>query len=111
MDHMARCSVRAHEGFWSWKFDENVTRLFQQRGNDPTGIDDVAELADMRTPVDFIYGEESRVVTPERAARLATCLPDVRSVTGIPAGHHHLPVSQPIALVAALRALLGASRS
>jgi pimeloyl-ACP methyl ester carboxylesterase len=110
MDHMARRSVRAEDGYWSWKFDENITRLFQQRGDDPTGIDDVAELAGMRTPVDFIYGEESRVVTPERAARLATCLPDVRSVTGIPASHHHLPVSQPIALVATLRALLGSFR-
>jgi pimeloyl-ACP methyl ester carboxylesterase len=106
MDYMARKSVRAADGAWSWKFDENVTRLFQQRSDDPTGIDDVAALADLRTPVDFIYGEESRVVTPARAARLATCLPDVRSVTGIPASHHHLPVSQPIALVAVLRALL-----
>jgi len=30
----------------------------------------------------------------------------VRSVTGIPCSHHHLPVSQPIALLAALRVLL-----
>jgi pimeloyl-ACP methyl ester carboxylesterase len=57
--------------------------------------------------VDFVYGEDSRVVTPPRAARLLTCLPNVRSVTCIPASHHHLPVSQPLALVAALRVLLG----
>ncbi len=106
LDHMGRMSIREENGGWTWKFDENVTRVFQQRNNDPNRIDDAAELCGLRTPVDFIYGEESRVVTPDRAARLATCLPDVRSVTGIPASHHHLPVSQPIALVAVLRTLL-----
>lgn len=104
--HMAQHSIREEQGEWTWKFDENVTRVFQQRREDPRGIDDVAELAGLSTPVDFLYGEDSRVVTPERAARLAKCLPNVRSVTGIPASHHHLPVSQPIALLAALRVLL-----
>jgi pimeloyl-ACP methyl ester carboxylesterase len=88
-----------------WKFDENVTRLFQNRGQAP-GINDSALLQELRLPVDFIYGEESRVVTPERAALLAGCLPNVRSVTGIPCSHHHLPISQPIALLALLRVLL-----
>ena len=39
-------------------------------------------------------------------ALLAGCLPNVGSVTGIPGAHHHLPVSQPVALIAALRVLL-----
>lgn len=104
--HMGRMSIRREDDGWTWKFDENVTRLFQQRRDDPDGVDDVAQLADVRLPVDFIYGEDSRVVTPARAARLPGCLPDVRSVTCIPASHHHLPVSQPIALVGVLRALL-----
>lgn len=106
LDHMGRHSIRQEDGQWTWKFDENVTRVFQQRGVDPRGVDDADELAGLRTPVDFVYGEDSRVVTPPRAALLADCLPDVRSVTCIPASHHHLPVSQPIALVAVLRALL-----
>jgi pimeloyl-ACP methyl ester carboxylesterase len=105
--HMARMSVRQEEGGWTWKFDENVTKLFQQRRDDPASVDDTAILAALPTPVDFVYGEDSRVVTPPRAARLLTCLPNVRSVTCIPASHHHLPVSQPLALVAALRVLLG----
>ncbi len=104
--HMGRHSIRQQEGEWTWKFDDGVTRVFQQRAEDPREVNDVEELAGLRTPVDFIYGEDSRVVTPERAVRLAGCLPDVRSVTCIPASHHHLPVSQPIALVAVLRALL-----
>jgi len=107
MRHLARVSIREEAGGWTWKFDENVTRVFQQRGGNGPAIDDRAELAGLPTPVDFIYGELSQVVTPARAAQLATCLADVRSVTGIPGAHHHLPISQPVALVAALRVLLG----
>jgi pimeloyl-ACP methyl ester carboxylesterase len=105
MRHMARCSVRKEDRGWVWKFDENVTRLFQIRA-DTVGVDDNDFIGDLGTPVDFIYGEESRVVTPARAALLGTCLPNVRSVTALPCSHHHLPVSQPIALLAALRVLL-----
>jgi pimeloyl-ACP methyl ester carboxylesterase len=105
LQHMARASIRSEEGGWVWKFDENVTRLFQNRDSGP-GVDDAEILKGLRIPVDFVYGEESRVVTPARAALLATSLPDVRTVTGIPCSHHHLPVSQPIALLALLRVLL-----
>jgi pimeloyl-ACP methyl ester carboxylesterase len=105
MQYMGRASIREEAGGWRWKFDENITRLFQVRA-DTGGENDTDALQDMRTPVDFIYGEESRVVTPARAALLRDCLPNVRSVTGLPASHHHLPVSQPIALLGCLRVLL-----
>jgi len=111
MRHLAQMSIRQEAGGWTWKFDENVTRVFQQRGGSGPSVDDGAELAALPTPVDFVYGEESKVVTPVRAAKLATCLPRVLSVTGIPGGHHHLPISQPVALVAALRVLLGRKTS
>lgn len=104
MAYMARMSVREDAGAWVWKFDENLTRLFHQK--DAAAVDDTQQLAGLPTPVDFIYGELSRVVTPERAAQLATCVPQVRSVTGLPGSHHHLSISQPVALVGALRILL-----
>ncbi len=104
--HMGRHSIRQEaDGQWVWKFDEIITRLFRADPNS-RGVDDNAELRNMMLPVDFIYGEDSRVVTPARAARLKACLPNVRSVTGLPASYHHLPVSQPIALLGVLRALL-----
>lgn len=105
MEHMARASIREENGEWVWKFDEHITRLFQRRKDDD-GPDDRAALADLRLPVDFIYGEESKVVTPPRAAALGRSLPNVRSVTGLPGCHHHLPISAPLALVGMLRALL-----
>lgn len=107
MRHLGRMSIRQEPEGWSWKFDENVTRVFQQRGGAGHSVDDGARLAALPTEVDFIHGEKSLVVTPSRAALLADCLPNVRSVTGIPGAHHHLPISQPVALIAALRVLLG----
>ena len=106
LQHMARQSVREEQGQWVWKFDENVTRLYQGRKDMPR-VDDTLELRSLATPVDFIYGEESKVVTPPRARLLKGCLSNVHTVTGLPSCHHHLPVSQPIALVGALRVLLG----
>lgn len=103
--HMGLNSIKQDPDGWVWKFDENVTRLFQRRG-DEVGVDDAVVLAGLPTPVDFIYGEQSLVVTPARAALLAGCLPHVRSVTGLPGSHHHLPVSQPIALTGCLKVLL-----
>lgn len=103
--HMGRASIREEAGGWVWKFDENVTRLYQVAADAP-GVDDTGALRGLPTRVDFIYGEESRVVTPARAALLADCLPNVRTVTGLPCSHHHLPVSQPLALLGCLRVLL-----
>lgn len=105
--HMARQSVREEDGAWVWKFDENVTRLYQGNPN-AHRVNDHDELRSLALPVDFVYGEDSQVVKPSRAARLRTCLANVRSVTGLPASHHHLPISQPIATLGVLRTLLQA---
>jgi pimeloyl-ACP methyl ester carboxylesterase len=103
--HMARASIREGRDGWVWKFDENVTRLYQGRRDMPR-VDDTLALRALTTPVDFLYGEESKVVTPPRARLLKDCLSNVRSVTGLPSCHHHLPVSQPIALLGCLKVLL-----
>ncbi|MDR2214784.1 MAG: alpha/beta hydrolase [Nevskiaceae bacterium] len=105
LEHMARASIQQDNGAWMWKFDDRVTQVFQE-GNRHGGIDDRSALAGLTLPVDFIYGEQSAVVTPARAAALAGSLPNVRSVTGLPGCYHHLPVSAPLALVGTLRALL-----
>lgn len=103
--HMGRHSIREEDGEWVWKFDENVTRLYQGRKDSP-GVDDMAALRHLQTQADFIYGEQSKVVTPPRARLLPGCLPNVHTVTCLPSSHHHLPVSQPIALLGCLLILL-----
>ena len=105
LDHMGRCSIREENGTWVWKFDEHITQLFQD-GNRTGGVNDHEALRDLEVPVDFVYGEDSKVVTPSRARALRTGLRNVKSVTGLPCCHHHLPVSAPLALLGTLRVLL-----
>lgn len=102
--HMARVSATREGDAWVWKFDDQITRLF---GADVEGHEnDAAELRGLRTPVDLIYGELSRVVTPARADYLLKAAGSARRPIVLPCGYHHLPVSQPQPLLAALRALL-----
>ena len=102
--HMARCSVRQDGDAWIWKFDDQVTRLFRDRRDAP--VDEAATLTDLTTPLTVIRGEWSRVVTAERGARLVASLPGARGPIVLPCSCHHVPVSQPLALLAALRGLL-----
>ncbi|MET0292065.1 MAG: alpha/beta hydrolase [Steroidobacteraceae bacterium] len=102
--HMARASVMREGDAWVWKFDEQITRLFGAGAEGPT--DDATALDGLRTPVDLIYGELSRVVNAERADYLLRAAKVSRRPIVLPCGYHHLPVSQPQPLLAALRALL-----
>jgi pimeloyl-ACP methyl ester carboxylesterase len=102
--HMARASAAREGEAWVWKFDEQITRLFGAGAGGPQ--DDAASLRGLSTPVDLIYGEMSRVVTPARADYLLRAAGARRGPVVLPCGYHHLPVSQPQPLLAALRALL-----
>ena len=101
MRHLAVHSIkRQGEGF-VWKYDEALL----------SNIDweQVAEgelLKEMQVPVDFIAGEFSAVVPPELAQRIGKALRNGRGPIVIPSAYHHIPVDQPLALVAAMRALL-----
>jgi pimeloyl-ACP methyl ester carboxylesterase len=71
--------------------------------------DQVAEgdlLQEIQLPMDFIAGELSEVVPPALAQRIGKALRNGRGPVVIPSAHHHVPVNQPVALVAAMRALL-----
>lgn len=104
MSHMARASATRDGDAWMWKFDEQITRMFATGVPGPS--DDIAELRDLPIPVDLVYGELSRVVDARRAALLTGSVPHGRVPLVLPCGYHHLPVSQPQPLLAALRALL-----
>jgi pimeloyl-ACP methyl ester carboxylesterase len=101
MQHLAVHSItRQGEGF-VWKFDDQPIGKM-------TG-DLVAEgelLREIELPIDFIAGELSDVVPPALADRIGKALRNGRGPVVIPAAHHHVPVNQPLALVAALRTLL-----
>jgi pimeloyl-ACP methyl ester carboxylesterase len=101
MQHLAEHSIKSQGDGFTWKFDEKPIGS--------VGWEQVAEgelLKEIELPIDFIAGELSPVVPPQLAERIGRALRHGRGPIVIPAGYHHLPVDQPLALVAAMRALL-----
>ena len=100
MQHLAMHSIRRQEDGFVWKFDEKPVGS--------VGWEQVAEgelLKDIDLPMDFIAGEFSEVVPTALAQRLEQALRNWRPPIMIPSAYHHVPVDQPLALVAAMRAL------
>jgi hypothetical protein len=108
MAHMARCGSHQDGDAWIWKFDDRILLMDQHNDDDPR--DEAADMAWLPMPVDIIRGEFSRVATAERCARLSALLPTAGAPIELPGSYHHLPVSQPLALLAVLRTLLANPR-
>jgi pimeloyl-ACP methyl ester carboxylesterase len=98
--HIAEQSVvQRPDGRWGWKFDPNLFgRSIERYLGD--------YLTDIRVPVALLPGRDSRVVPPEITSRVLATLPRPVPVVPIPAAHHHVMLDQPLAFVAALRAVL-----
>jgi pimeloyl-ACP methyl ester carboxylesterase len=102
MQHIAVHSLRRQAGGFVWKFDEDLL------GNIDFEPEPEGELLkDLTIPMDFIAGEFSAVVPQDLAVRIGRALHNGRGPIVIPAAYHHIPVNQPLALTAAMRALLG----
>lgn len=92
------------EGGWCWKFDASMVPAGEAE------IDAEYLLPRVTPLVDIVYGEHSKVVSRESAARVVAHLPRVRGPLMIPGSHHHIMLDQPLALVAMLRSLLAPER-
>jgi pimeloyl-ACP methyl ester carboxylesterase len=66
----------------------------------------VKALGRIDAPVTFIYGDRSAIVSRARAYAIVKRLRNGRGPIAIPQSHHHVMLDQPLALVAALRAVL-----
>jgi len=100
MQHLAAHSIKHQADGFTWKFDAKPVGS--------VGWEQVAEgelLKDIELPMDFIAGEFSEVVPPALAQRIGNALRNGRGPVVIPSAYHHVPVDQPLALVAAMRAL------
>jgi pimeloyl-ACP methyl ester carboxylesterase len=87
---------------WTWRFDPNMwAKLDRERamGGDPM------QLATVTTPMVHIYGAKSRIVEHRKAGAASPFPPGMVEIE-IPDAHHHIMIDQPLALVAAIRALL-----
>jgi pimeloyl-ACP methyl ester carboxylesterase len=101
MQHLARHSANQVSDGYMWKFDEALLG-----GVDWRSVTEGELLHEISVPLDFIAGELSEVVSAELAQRIGKALRGGRGPITIPAAYHHVPVNQPLALVAALRSLL-----
>jgi pimeloyl-ACP methyl ester carboxylesterase len=99
LDFIAEKSLRQVEGGYTWKFDPNVFTLAQ-----PEAMHE--HLANVRCRVALFCGELSYVVPPETGEYMYQLLHRNAPLVDIPEAHHHLIVDQPLAFIAALRALL-----
>lgn len=97
--HVATHGLRQEEGGWVWKFDLGIDpQLFHHPvGLIPPGI---------MTPVDYLFGENSRSVSREHAMAIGDYLPNCGVPIGLPGAGHHIMLEQPELLIAVLRAIL-----
>ncbi|HYC54332.1 MAG TPA: alpha/beta hydrolase [Candidatus Binatia bacterium] len=99
VDHVARHSLKKTDDGWTWKFDPVV---FERVSLKPMSD----YLADTRCRVAILRGELSNLVPPETGQYMYELLDRNAPIIEIPQAHHHLILDQPLAFVAAARALL-----
>jgi pimeloyl-ACP methyl ester carboxylesterase len=101
MQHLAVHSIKRQADGFVWKYDDALLSNINWGR-----IAEGELLKEMDLPVDFIAGEFSAVVPPDLANRIGKALHNGRGPIVIPSAYHHVPVDQPLALVAAMRGLL-----
>jgi pimeloyl-ACP methyl ester carboxylesterase len=100
LDDVARAGViETGDGRWRWRFDPY---FWEKLVYDSSWRAIGAPLC----PIAFIYGETSQIVTPERLAHQIRQAPAGTPFIGVPEAGHHVMLEQPIALVAAIRAIV-----
>ncbi len=99
VDHVARHSLRQVPEGWTWKFDPAI---FQRVP--PRTLQDY--LAETRSRIAIFRGEFSNLVTQEVSEYMSELLGRNAPFVEIPQAYHHLILDQPLAFIAALRAIL-----
>jgi pimeloyl-ACP methyl ester carboxylesterase len=106
LDHIARRSARKivdsqGESGWALCFDPHFWERFQR-------IEPVPLVMAARCPLALIRGAKSQLFHAEDAAYLLSLIGPDAPYVEIPEAEHHVMIDQPLAFVAALRALLAA---
>ena len=99
LEHIARHSLVQTENGWTWKFDPKV--FLRASSRPPRDY-----LTRVRCRVALIRGEFSAIVPPETSQYMVELLDRNAPLVEIPQAHHHLMLDQPLAFIAAVRALL-----
>ena len=104
-DFVARTSLTqvAREGNgepgWTWRFDPKIWHGLRPG-------DRMHGLAEAQCPLAVMWGADSELVNLDVVKHVATLVQAGTPFIEIPAARHHVMVDEPLALVAALRALL-----
>jgi pimeloyl-ACP methyl ester carboxylesterase len=85
---------------WTWRFDPNMWAKL-----DRSVMQAPAAYGALPTPMVHIHGDKSRVMVRKKSGAPSP-FPDGVHEIEIPDAHHHIMIDQPLALVAAIRALL-----
>jgi pimeloyl-ACP methyl ester carboxylesterase len=106
LDFIARRSARKAadaegKAGWSLSFDPHFWERFGR-------LDPIALVKGVRSPLALIRGGKSQLLQPEDAAYLLSLIAPGSPYVEIPEAEHHVMIDQPLAFVAALRALLAA---
>jgi pimeloyl-ACP methyl ester carboxylesterase len=99
LDFIAERSLKPVASGYTWKFDPRVFTLARAESMHE-------HLASVGCRVALIRGELSLVVPPETGEYMYQLLRRNAPQVEIPEAHHHLILDQPLAFIAALRALL-----
>jgi pimeloyl-ACP methyl ester carboxylesterase len=99
IEHLAKTSIKEVPGGFTWKFDPRVFADFSMEAMH-------THLAAIRCRIAMFRGEHSIVVPPETSEYMYEVLERNAPLVEIPDAHHHLFLDQPLAFVAALRAIL-----
>lgn len=100
-EYLARHSIRAVEGGWTWRFDPRLS----PDASEPDGI---SLLRRVRLPFYYVCGEHSAVVSAKKMERIGAALPDGfgHGPFVLRGGHHHLMLDNPLLLLRTLRKIL-----
>ncbi|WP_394692914.1 alpha/beta fold hydrolase [Hyphobacterium sp.] len=101
VDHIARNSLKAVEGGWSWKFDPNLWAKLEYQRRDPEVLRDSAKC-----PLAFFRGSDTSLVTDEIWTFMRDTFGPDTPMISIPDAQHHLILDQPLAVASALETLM-----
>lgn len=102
-DYIARRSLKAVEGGWTWKFDPAIWQRFSMPD---LGL----LLSQIACPAALMWGERSNLMHAETLDYMLEQMPKDVLRLPIPDADHHVMIDQPLAFVAGLRGLLAAWR-
>ncbi len=99
LDFVGRNALVEENGAWRWCFDPNFLDRLGRRDN-------WAALAAPKRRMAIMYGELSTIVAGQRLEDVRLQAPPGTPFIGIPQAGHHVMLDQPLALTAAIKAVL-----